>query len=67
MNRNNAHAATEVDEILKFLDLASYLNCHPSTIYNWTNAHKVSAFRLGSYWRLRKSDIDPWIIGHPWP
>jgi excisionase family DNA binding protein len=41
--------------------LALYLHCHPNTVYRLLKERKIPAFRVGSDWRFRRSDIDEWI------
>jgi excisionase family DNA binding protein len=48
-------------EIMTVASLALYLHCHQSTIYRLIKTKKIPAFKIGSDWRLRRSDIDDWI------
>jgi excisionase family DNA binding protein len=41
--------------------LGAYLAVHPATIYRLLNSRQIPAFRLGSDWRFRRSDIEQWI------
>jgi excisionase family DNA binding protein len=54
-------AALDSTEIIILSDLADYLQCHPSTLYQLVNAGKIPAFRLGGEWRFRRSELDEWI------
>ena len=53
----------QTPQIMTVLDLASYLNAHPSTIYRMLRGGKgPPAFRVGFDWRFRRLAIDEWII-----
>ena len=49
------------DEILTVSTLASYLHCHPSTVYRLLKGKRIPAFKLGSDWRFQRAAIDEWI------
>ncbi len=55
------HDAQPVKEIMTVADVARYLRCHPSSIYRLLKQRQIPAFRLGTDWRFRRSDIDRWI------
>lgn len=42
-------------------ELAKYLRMKPITIYKHAAKKKLPGFKVGSYWRFRKSEIDAWI------
>ena len=42
-------------------EVASYLNCHYMTVYKLVRSEDLPAFRLGSDWRFRRSDLEKWI------
>lgn len=41
--------------------IAKYLGVAERTVYLWAQQGKVPAFKLGSSWRFRKTEIDAWI------
>lgn len=47
-------------EILTCKGLASYLNCHVSTIYRLLRKGQLPAFKVGADWRFNQEDIDRW-------
>ena len=48
-------------EIMNLRGVANYLHCHYFTIYRLLAKGAFPAFRLGSDWRFRRSDVDKWI------
>lgn len=47
--------------VMTLSQVASYLKCHPGTIYRYLKARKVPAFKAGKQWRFTKESIDNWI------
>ncbi len=61
-NRQPGPKSGGVDrEIMTVRDAADYLHCVPQTIYRLLTKGAIPAFRIGSDWRFRRSDIDKWI------
>ena len=54
-------AANETD-IMTLPELADYLSMAERTIYLWAQQGRVPAFKLGTSWRFRKSEIDAWMV-----
>jgi excisionase family DNA binding protein len=50
-------AANELD-IMTLPELADYLSMAERTIYLWAQQGRVPAFKLGTSWRFRRSEID---------
>ena len=48
-------------DLLSVSQLASYLGIAERTIFLWAQQNKLPAFKLGSMWRFRRSDIDQWL------
>jgi excisionase family DNA binding protein len=48
-------------EIVTIRELASYLHCHPSTIYRLAKNGQIPAFRLGGSWRFRIDDVNSFL------
>jgi len=53
--------ANETD-IMTLPELADYLSMAERTIYQWAQQGRVPAFKLGTSWRFRKSEIDAWMV-----
>ncbi len=47
--------------IMTVAELATYLKCHPSTIYRHLKLGSIPAFKLGKDWRFKQESIDRWI------
>jgi len=58
-----AKSATTAGEIMTVSGLAEFLHCHQSTVYRLLKSGQIPAFKLGSDWRFRRSDIEAWIAG----
>jgi excisionase family DNA binding protein len=48
-------------ELLTLSQLAKYLGMAERTIYVWAQQGKIPAFKVGTAWRFRRSDIDSWL------
>ena len=48
-------------DLLSIPQVASYLDVAERTILMWAQQEKLPAFKIGSMWRFRKSDIDQWL------
>lgn len=42
-------------------EVAKYLGVGERTIYLWAQQGKLPAFKTGSVWRFRRSDLDKWL------
>ena len=51
----------EESEVMTVSEVASYLKCHPSTVYRFLTRRALPAFRLGGGWRFLRSEVDKWI------
>lgn len=49
------------DDIMTVRELADYLKIAEKTAYRFALEGKVPAFKVGSAWRFRKSEINRWI------
>ena len=49
------------DKLLTVKELATYLNCHTSTVYRMIKSGELPCFKLGSDWRFSLKAIDEWI------
>ena len=49
------------DQIMIVRELAEYLKIAEKTAYRFASEGKVPAFKVGSAWRFRKSEVDRWI------
>ena len=50
-----------VDQILTVKEVATYLKVNDRTIYRMAMSGKIPAFRVGSSWRFKSSEIGAWI------
>ena len=46
---------------MNVLEVSEYLEVHPRTVYNYANAGKIPAFKIGSDWRFHRASIKKWI------
>jgi excisionase family DNA binding protein len=53
--------ASNDSEIMTLPQLARYLSMAERTIYLWAQQGRIPAFKLGTSWRFRKSEIDAWM------
>jgi len=53
-----------MDDIMTLEEVAKYLKVKRQTIYNWAQAGKIPAAKIGKEWRFRKSVIDRWFNQH---
>jgi len=44
-------------------DVAKMLKLHPVTVRNKVRINKKGWFKIGTYWRINKSDFEKWIDG----
>ena len=49
------------EALMSLPDVARYLGMRERTIYEWAQAGRLPAFKLGVTWRFRRSDIDAWL------
>jgi excisionase family DNA binding protein len=63
MKRVSANHKTE--EIMTASALADYLGCSQSLIYTLLKRKEITAFKLGSDWRILRSEIDKWMARIP--
>ena len=50
------------DEIYTIKEVANYLKLAEKTAYRLASEGKLPGFKAGGSWRLRKSEIDAWIV-----
>ena len=48
-------------ELMALPQVAQYLGLSERTIYLWAQQGRLPAFKLGSAWRFRKSEVDGWL------
>lgn len=48
-------------EILTLDEVAVYLKAGKRTVYRLAASGEIPAFKLGSTWRFRRSELDQWI------
>lgn len=47
--------------VMTVRDVATYLKLSEKTVRALARGRKISATKIGSKWRFRKSDIDEWL------
>jgi excisionase family DNA binding protein len=50
-------------EYLSVSDMAEEFGIHEMTFYRMIRDKKIPAFKIGSQWRVRRSDLDKWLEG----
>lgn len=48
-------------DILTVDEVAEYLKITKKTVYKMAVEKKIPAFRVGKFWRFKKTEIDEWI------
>ena len=48
------------NEIMTVKELAEYLKLAEKTVCKLAAEGKIPAFKVGKFWRFRKSDVDNW-------
>jgi len=49
------------NELMTLPEVAQYLGLAERTIYLWAQQGRLPAFKLGSAWRFRRSEVDGWL------
>jgi excisionase family DNA binding protein len=52
----------EFPEIMTPEELAEYLRVSRQTIYNLLWRGELPGMKVGTHWRLKKSDVEKWIL-----
>ena len=52
------------DDLMTAREVANYLKVELRTVYRYLKDGHLPAFRMGGQWRLRKEDIDRWLLEH---
>jgi len=47
--------------LMSLAEVSRYLGMSERTIYAWAHEGKIPAFKLGSSWRFRRSEVDEWL------
>lgn len=48
-------------DILTVEEVANYLKLTKKTVYKLAADKKIPAFKIGKFWRFKKTEIDEWI------
>jgi excisionase family DNA binding protein len=46
------------DKILNVVELATFFGVSAQTIWRWCKMGKIPAFKIGSQWKIRQSDLN---------
>lgn len=49
------------DEILTVVEVANYLKLTERTVYKLAQNGEIPSFKVGKFWRFKKTDIELWI------
>ncbi len=52
---------TEQNAVMTVGEVSKFLRVHPSTIYRLLKRGRLPAFRVGSDWRFRRSEMEKWL------
>lgn len=50
--------AQKDDKILDTEDLMKFFNVSDQTVWRWCKSGKIPAFKIGSQWKVRQSDLN---------
>lgn len=50
-----------VREYLSVADMAKEFGIHEMTFYRMIRDKKIPAFKIGSQWRIRRTDLEKWL------
>lgn len=60
MTKINENLANQ-KEYLSVADMASEFGIHEMTFYRMIRDKKIPAFKIGSQWRIKRSDLEVWL------
>ena len=43
---------------MKVSEVSAYLQVHVMTVYRWLKIGEIPGFKIGSNWRVKKSELD---------
>ena len=49
------------DTILTIEEVANYLRVSDRTVYDWAQRGEIPAGKIGTVWRLKKSEVEKWV------
>ena len=49
------------DQIMTVKEVAAYLKLNERTVYRMAAASKIPAFKVGTSWRFKQTEIELWI------
>ena len=49
------------DKLLSVNDICEYLGIGRDTVYKWIKAQNLPAYRIGRFWKFRKTEVDKWL------
>ena len=63
MSKINENPANQ-KEYLSVAEMASEFGIHEMTFYRMIRDKKIPAFKIGSQWRVRRTDLNKWLESH---
>ena len=52
------------DRWLSVEEIRIYLGVTKDTVYKWLHERNLPAHKIGRLWKLKKEDVDKWVITH---
>ena len=49
------------DRWLSAEEISKYLGVSSDTVYRWIEKHDMPAYRIGRFWKFKRSEIDNWV------
>lgn len=49
------------NELPRVTETRHHLNIGPRTVYGYIQDRRVSGFKLGKEWRVRRTDLEQWL------
>lgn len=56
--------ANQQKEYLSVSEMAAEFGIHEMTFYRMIRDKKIPAFKIGSQWRVRRTDLEDWLKQH---
>lgn len=62
MKDKNLQTTSREKDYLSVAEMAQEFGIHEMTFYRMIRDKKLPAFKIGSQWRIRKSDLETWLM-----
>lgn len=64
MTKIRENLANQQKDYLSVSDMAEEFGIHEMTFYRMIRDKKIPAFKIGSQWRVRRTDLNKWLEEH---